>query len=86
VVCKSQLPDERIAKQGVTCSKQCSQKLRSIRRRKHDAKKCRYCNQPSTLDERKQFNKWRKTLPDRPKRGRKPKSKVDGQQELAETI
>jgi hypothetical protein len=75
-ICQTQIADERIIKQGVTCSRQCSQLLRAIRRRKHDAKKCRYCNMPNTPEERKAFKLWRASLPDRPKRGRKPKPKV----------
>lgn len=71
VVCTTVIPDERILREAVTCSKQCGNQLRNIRRRKRDMKKCRYCSQPSTPEERKLFQKWRETIEGKKrKRGR----------------
>jgi|SRR5215471_3487343 len=71
-VCRTPVDDERVIKGAFTCSKECATKLRNIRRRKHDLKKCRYCHQPSTPEERRAFRKWSeaagaKRKPGRPK-------------------
>lgn len=61
-VCTSVIPPERILREAVTCSKQCANQLRNIRRRTHGLKKCKYCNQPSTPEERKLFAQWRESV------------------------
>lgn len=69
-VCRSPVEDERIVRGAFTCSRQCATKLRNIRRRKHELTKCRYCHQPSTPEERREFRKWREAQGTKRKRGR----------------
>lgn len=57
-VCTTVIPAERIVRESVTCSAGCANELRNIRRRQRDLKKCRFCNQPSTPEERKLFKQW----------------------------
>lgn len=85
-ICKSPVAEDRILRQAVTCSKDCANTLKNIRRRKRDQKKCRYCNAPSTPDERKLFKQWIATLGNRPKRGRPPLPKPMPQAEFTEMI
>jgi hypothetical protein len=57
----------------VTCSDEHANDLKNARRRLRDLGRCRFCNRPSTPEERASYAAWRKTLPES-KRGPKPKS------------
>lgn len=87
-VCKTnEISPERINHGAVTCSKECAQKLRGIRRRLADRIKCRYCNAPSTPEERKAFRKWREEQGLNRKRGRPAKpAEPNGQAAFTEMI
>lgn len=86
-VCKTnEISPERINHGAVTCSKECAQKLRGIRRRLADRVKCRYCNAPSTPEERKLFRKWREEQGLKRKRGRPANPKPNGQAQFTEMI
>lgn len=89
-VCRTnEISAERITHGAVTCSKECARRLRTIRRRLVDRVKCRYCGAPSTLEERREFKKWRLSRGEG-KRGRKlgskNKPKANGQAEFTEMI
>jgi hypothetical protein len=75
VICKKPVPEERVMLKAVTCSTAHTTQLANLRRRKRDAKKCRYCQQPSTLEERKEFKLWRDSNRVET-RGRKKKAKT----------
>lgn len=88
VVCRvSEISAERITHGAVTCSKECARRLRTIRRRLVDRVKCRYCGAPSTLEERKEFKKWRLSRGEG-KRGRpkKPAIPPNGQAAFTEMM
>jgi hypothetical protein len=53
----------KLGKGASTCSAECRRKLTAIRRRMADATKCRTCGVPSTIAERREFNKWRAAQP-----------------------
>lgn len=75
IVCKGEIPPDRILKKASTCSNEHSKILRSERRKSRDHVKCRYCNMPSTPEERQLFKQWQATQTTQKKRGRKPKPK-----------
>jgi len=60
VVCGKEVPSDRKKRRSVTCSEE-HQKIRTnyLRERK-ELKKCKYCNQPSTPEEREEFKLWRR--------------------------
>jgi len=60
IMCKKTIPEDR-KKDAVTCSKECSTARKNYLRSRQDATQCRYCNKPSTPEERARFHKWRKT-------------------------
>lgn len=71
------IPRERAVKRSNTCSKECAQLLRKIRRAQDDERECRHCARPSTPEERKAFKAWRATQPGyAKKRGRPVKQKA----------
>jgi predicted nucleic acid-binding Zn ribbon protein len=74
VICKKPVPEDRVMLKAVTCSTAHTTQLANLRRRKRDTKKCRYCQQPSTLEERKLFKLWRDSIRVET-RGRKKKPK-----------
>lgn len=65
IVCTKPIAPERanLGKGASTCEAVCRRKLTAIRRRMADGKKCRTCGVPSTVAERREFNKWRATQP-----------------------
>lgn len=76
-ICKELVADERVMQGSVTCSKQCANDLKNLRRRRRDLKKCRYCNAPSTPEERANYLRWRVEVLGRPGRGRPKKQKPE---------
>jgi len=61
VMCKNTIPPERKS-DAITCSKECTKKRKDFLRSKQDAKECRYCNKPSTPEERVLFGMWKKAM------------------------
>ena len=62
---------ERIVRRSVTCSAECAKKLAAMRRAMIDARVCRQCHAPSTPEERRDFQRWRRDR-GQLKRGRPP--------------
>lgn len=86
IVCGHLIPEDRVLREAVTCTRECAAQLRNIRRRKRDLKKCRYCNQPSTPEERRLYAKWRESQGIRRRPRNEEKSKDDRQTEFTEMI
>jgi predicted nucleic acid-binding Zn ribbon protein len=78
VVCAAPIPEDRLLKKAVTCSKSHATVLKNERRRLRDAARCSLCKRPSNPEERALFAAWRKTLP-QPKKGRPFKVKPANQ-------
>ena len=78
-ICKELVADERVMQGSVTCSKQCANDLKNLRRRRRDLKKCRYCNAPSTPEERANYLRWRVEVLGRRGRGRPKKQKPEAE-------
>jgi hypothetical protein len=60
-MCKKVIPPERKS-DAITCSKECTKKRKDFLRSKQDAKECRYCNKPSTPEDRVLFGRWKKAM------------------------
>lgn len=60
VMCSTEVPLERKRKRSVTCSDDCSKKRGNYLRERKELRKCKYCNQPSTPEERDDFRAWRR--------------------------
>jgi hypothetical protein len=59
VMCGNEIPTER-KWDAVTCSPECTKARRNYGRSRKDQAECRYCNRPSTPEERALFGMWRK--------------------------
>lgn len=53
-------------KMALTCSDACRDARKNYRRSRQDQRACRYCLQPSTPEERKQFQAWRRWMKKNP--------------------
>ena len=73
-ICKEPIPESRLLLKATTCSKEHARQAKNARRRRRDEDKCRYCNRPSSQEERTLFAAWRRTIDPPKKRGPKPKS------------
>jgi hypothetical protein len=60
-MCKNLIPPERKS-DAITCSKECTKKRKDFLRSKQDAKECRYCNKPSTPEDRVLFSAWKRAM------------------------
>ena len=58
-MCGNPVPPERKAN-AITCSPECTQARKQFLRSKLDQKECRYCNKPSTPEERTRYSLWKK--------------------------
>lgn len=61
VVCGDVVPDDRKKRRSITCTDACGKKRNSYLRAKAEARKCKYCGQPSNPEERALFKIWRKS-------------------------
>ena len=59
IVCQNQIPDERKS-DAVTCSPFCSKLRKDWQRARVDSVSCRYCQRPSTPEERERYMAWRR--------------------------
>jgi len=59
VMCKNEIPVER-KRDAVTCSPECTTARKNWGRSRLDAVECRYCNRPSTPEERVRYGMWKK--------------------------
>lgn len=59
VMCANDIPPERKA-DAITCSPECTKARKNFLRSKIDARECRYCYHPSTIEERLRYGRWRK--------------------------
>ena len=58
-MCTNSIPADR-PWNAVTCSKECSKRRIDYRRSRIDQTVCRYCQRPSTPEERTRYVRWRK--------------------------
>lgn len=58
IMCTEEIPTERRS-DSVTCSVGCSRERERFTRSRIDQTKCRYCNHPSTPEERQRYSRWR---------------------------
>ena len=59
VMCGKPIPADRKS-DAVTCSPEHTKQRKDFLRSKIDAKECRYCNRPSTPEERVRYGMWRR--------------------------
>jgi hypothetical protein len=59
VVDGKEVPPDRKKRRSITCSDACAAARNSYLREKKELKKCKYCSQPSTPEERTDFRLWR---------------------------
>jgi hypothetical protein len=62
VVCGDDVPEDRKRRRSTTCSKLCAARRNKYLRARTDAKKCRFCGQPCTDEEKASYRAWRKSL------------------------
>jgi hypothetical protein len=62
VVCGTVVPDDRKRRRSITCRDLCAKQRNAYLRAKAESRKCKYCNQPSTPEERRLFKQWYKSL------------------------
>jgi len=59
VICTAAIPPHREERGSNTCSDACARKRRLQQRAREDARACRYCKKPTTLEERSAFARFR---------------------------
>lgn len=59
VVCQNTIPVDR-KKDAVTCSAECTKARKDFFRSKQDQVSCRYCQRPSSPEERARYQAWRR--------------------------
>jgi predicted nucleic acid-binding Zn ribbon protein len=59
IMCKGPIPPTRNWS-SVTCSKECSTRRADFWRNRQDMTQCRYCQKPSTPEERTRYLLWRR--------------------------
>lgn len=60
IIDKKPIPEERAANRSNTCSKECRATLDKMRRARVDARRCRHCAKPSSPEDRKLFQAWKR--------------------------
>lgn len=60
VVCGTLVPVERKIRRALTCSDACALARNSYLRERKELKKCKYCGNVSTPEERDDFRAWRR--------------------------
>jgi hypothetical protein len=60
VVCGDVVPEDRKRRRSITCRKECADARNAYLRARVEAKKCKYCAQPSTPEQREDFKAWRR--------------------------
>ena len=66
VVCKENVPIDRVKHKAITCSPTCATLRKNSIRSKQDARECRYCRKPSTPEDRNAFQRFRRMEAKRP--------------------
>jgi len=61
VVCTTPIPETR-KWDAITCSKECTKIRKDYGRSRVDEKQCRYCQRPSTPEERDNYMAWRRAM------------------------
>jgi hypothetical protein len=59
-VCGDEVVDERKRRRSITCTRECAIKRNKYLRARTDARKCRFCGQPCTPEEKESYRAWRK--------------------------
>lgn len=60
LMCRGEIPEDRKRRRSNTCSKLCADRRNKYLRARTDAKKCRFCGQPCTEEEKASYKSWRK--------------------------
>jgi hypothetical protein len=60
-MCTNLIPATR-KKDAVTCSPECTKARRDFFRSRIDQEKCRYCNRPSSVEERVNYGRWKRWI------------------------
>ena len=60
LMCRAEIPEDRKRRRSNTCSKLCADRRNKYLRARTDAKKCRFCGQPCTEEEKASYKSWRK--------------------------
>jgi peptide subunit release factor 1 (eRF1) len=60
VMCGTPLSAERKKKRSITCGEACAKRRKNALRERKEMKRCKYCGQPSTVEERRDFARWRR--------------------------
>lgn len=58
-MCAKPIGDDR-PRTAITCSKECTEARKQWRRSREDARRCRYCLNPSSPVERSRYQRWRR--------------------------
>jgi hypothetical protein len=66
VVCTNIVPEKLAKRRAITCSDACLTIRNAAMRAERDAKECRYCKKPSTLEARAAFQRFRRIEGKRP--------------------
>lgn len=59
VMCANPIPADRKA-DAITCSPECTKQRKNYLRSKLDQRECRYCNKPSSPEDRVLYGMWKK--------------------------
>jgi hypothetical protein len=59
VLCRSEIPADRLRFKAVTCSKVCGARYMRWQQKKRDDKACKFCHRPSTPNARRAFSRFR---------------------------
>lgn len=71
-VCGDEVTEERKRRRSITCTRSCAIVRNKYLRAKTDAKKCRFCGQPCTPEEKASYRAWRKFQRDQAKTTTQP--------------
>jgi hypothetical protein len=62
-----EIPADRKKRRSITCSDACAKTRNNYLRERKEMRKCKYCGQPSTPEERESYRLWRKYERDKKK-------------------
>jgi hypothetical protein len=55
-----EVPPDRKKRRSITCSDECAKKRNDYLRERKELRKCKYCGNPGTPEERDEFRAWRR--------------------------
>lgn len=60
VMCGEEVPLDRKKRRAVTCGENCAKQRNDYLRDRKELRKCKYCGNPSSAEERDEFRAWRR--------------------------